>query len=171
MIMPVKTAGVFSIRGATLSHKQVPYCSLCWHQPPNQHNNKACIFDETFRSQTKKISSHSRRELNYFEWLHIYSTEKKHIEKVGVCQMKLHISLLSSYLFMCLYWKLALKMHLVSEIRWNISCLTEVLLRSDCHILICQLLTCKGLCRTEKGHQSLTDNFPSFRKELVRNST
>lgn len=135
-IMPVKTAGVFSIRGATLSHKQLPYCSLCWHQRPNQHNNKACIFDETFRSQTKKISLHSRRELNYFGWLHTYSTEKKHTEKVGVCQMKLHISLLPSYLFMSLYWKLALKMHLVSKIRWNISCLTEVLLRRDCQTLV-----------------------------------
>lgn len=78
-IMPVKTAGVFSIRGATLSHKQIPYCALCWHQPPHQHNNKDCIFDETFRSQTKKTSLHSRRELNYLKWPHFYSTEKKHI--------------------------------------------------------------------------------------------
>lgn len=64
-IMPVKTAGVFSIRGVTLSHKQIPYCSLCWHQPPHQHNNKNCIFDETFRSQKKvpKFAQWERAEL------------------------------------------------------------------------------------------------------------
>jgi len=28
-IMPVKTAGLFSMRGATLSHKHLPCCSLC----------------------------------------------------------------------------------------------------------------------------------------------
>lgn len=91
-MMPVKTVRVFSIRGVTLLHKQIPYCSLCWHQPPHQHN-KDCIFGETFRSHTKIITLRSRRQQNYLKWPHTQSAEKKHIQKVSICEIRLYIPL------------------------------------------------------------------------------
>lgn len=110
-IMPVKTAGVFSIRGVTLSHKQIPCCSLCWHQPPHQHNNKNCIFDETFRSQKKRSAQVCTVGESWptSNTLNSYSTEKKHMQKVSACEVWPCISLLADYLFKCFYWKLALK--------------------------------------------------------------
>lgn len=64
--MPVKTAGVFSVRGATLSHKKSPTALFADIRHLAKITTKAAYLIK--RSGLRPKNLHSRRELSYLKW-------------------------------------------------------------------------------------------------------